>query len=59
MPIVIDIELHILNYRAEEVWDSGNTNYVNMDVRQAVLRRIAGRLGTEVTGGKYYFYVVS
>jgi len=60
MPIVIVIELLIELYRAEEgLWDSSNTDYLNMDVRQAALRRIAGRLGSEVTSGNYYFYVVS
>jgi len=48
----IDIELFIELYRSKEgLWDSGNANYLNMDVMQAVLRRIAGRLGSEVTGG--------
>jgi len=52
------IELFIELYRfEEELWDSGNANYLNMDVMQSALRRIAGRLGSEVKGGikKYYF----
>jgi len=58
----IDIELLIDLYRSEEgLWDSGNANYLNMDVIQAALRRIAGRLASEVTGGikNTIFYVVS
>jgi len=54
----IDIELLIELYRSEEgLWDRGNANYLNMDVMQVALRRFAGRLGSEVTGGikKYYF----
>jgi len=48
----IDIEPLIKLYRSEEgLWDSGNANYLNMDVMHAALRRIAGRLGSEVTGG--------
>ena len=44
----VDIELLIELYRSEEgLWDSGNANYLNIDVRQAALRRIAGRLGSE------------
>jgi len=48
----IDIELLIELPRFEEgLWDSGNANYLNMVVMQAALRRIAGCLGSEVTGG--------
>jgi len=58
----IDIELLIELYRSKEgLWDSGYANYLNIDVMQAALRRIADRLGSQVTGGikKYYFYVFS
>jgi len=54
----IDIELLIELHRSKEgFWDIDNANYLNKDVMQAALRRIAGRLGSEVTGGikKYYF----
>jgi Alcohol dehydrogenase transcription factor Myb/SANT-like len=55
----IDIELLIEVYKSEEgFWDSGNANYLNMDVRQAALRRIAGHLGSNVTGGEYYVWDV-
>jgi len=50
----IDIELLIELYRSdseEGLWDSSNANYLNVDVRQAALRHIADRLGSEVTGG--------
>jgi len=51
----IDIELLIELYRSEEgLWDSGNANYLNTDVMQAALRRIAGRLGSERTSGYSY-----
>jgi len=58
----IDIELLIELHRSEAgLWDSGNANYLHMDVMEAALRRFAVRLGSEVTGGikKYYFYIVS
>jgi len=60
--IPLDFELLIELYRSKEgLCDSGNANCLNMDVMQVALRRIAGRLGSEVTGGikKYNFYVVS
>jgi len=42
----IDIEL-LIELCKEGIWDSGNANYLNTDVMQAALRRIAGRLGSE------------
>jgi len=58
----IDIELLIELFKSEEgLWDSGNANYLNMDVVQAALRRIAYRLGSEVRVvlKSTIFYVVS
>ena len=46
-------------YRSEQsLWDSGHANYLNVDIRQAALRRIAGQLGSGVTNVKYFCYVV-
>jgi len=43
--MLIDIELLIELYRSEKgLWDSDNANYLNMDVMQVALRRIAGRM---------------
>jgi len=57
----IDIELLIELYRSEEgLWHSGNANYLNMDVMQAALRRIAGRVPKlRVVLKSTIFYVVS
>jgi 6-phosphogluconate dehydrogenase len=49
-----DIDVLIELYRAEKcLWDSGNAHYLDSDLRQAALNRIASQLGRDVTGGKY------
>ena len=41
-------------YTAQECfWDSGNAYCIDQDLRQAVLNRMAGQLGQDVTGGKH------
>ena len=50
-----DTDFLIELYREEQcLWDSSNAHYLDADLRQAALNRIAAQLGQEgVTGGKY------
>jgi 6-phosphogluconate dehydrogenase len=48
------IEQLIEMYRAEEcLWDGGHAHYLDSDLRQAALNRIADQLGRNVNGGSY------
>ena len=52
-----DTDFLIELYREEQcLWDSSSAHYLDADLRQAALNRIAAQLGQEgVTGGKYMF----
>jgi 6-phosphogluconate dehydrogenase len=51
-----DVENLIELYRGEEcLWDNSNGHYMDSDMRQAALGRIAAKLGNGITGGRYGF----